>query len=262
MIDKAKAYKEINAWLDSKKDLATGIKLHYRYSTSDSDKMKVNKMSIPVRLKFIENKLTEICQFCQPAKEIKKPLIDETNKNIPVCQPGKIIKAVNKNYLTAEERLKSEFPQIVFRDLPDTLKLLVFDRFDAKRDAIEAHKQLHDATTDEERYVLARKCVIAMKNNWDIWEELNHWHQYNKVLGEHPKFKENEFIDEINNIESTKPATVSTKLFISIRTKARNNIQEYIRMKELTDVQEQKKKQWIWKYNIVSQKLNEPLWEK
>jgi hypothetical protein len=144
--------------------------------------------------------------------------------------------------------------------LPDVLKLLVFKRYDAWADSTKYHNLQHDAKTDEERFLAAKNTVEAIQENWKIWDELNHWHKYKKVLGKHPKFKENEFLDYIAELERKPQAECIKELFI-IRRRARNNINTLLRKGEdITPENERLVEIWIEKHNIVSEKLNEPKW--
>lgn len=252
------SYGEIKVWFDSGKPFNTGLKLFHKYSTNGYDKMRLLRMSMQNKQTFIEGRLREIMEKNKPK-----------TKRQAIKQPSQAGQTTNKvapknttKFPPVQERLQTEFPKIVFSQLPDTLKLLVFKRYDAWQKAVEHHKKQHEAETDKERFEAAKQTVLSKQENWQIWEELHHWHQYNKPLGKHESFQENDFLKAIREAEANKPAAEVAKMLITIRKRARNNINEYLRKDGLTPEQEQKKAQWVWKHDIVSKKLGEPLWEK
>ncbi len=242
MTSENKLYQEITNWLNNPIDINEGMRLHTLCS------------------KNIKNK--RVLAFQAQKRKFLLPLfLREIVKNfVPVKKKEAENNTVNPQSIV-ETKLRKEFPKIVFKDLPEALKKLVFVRYDAWAETVKQHALQHMAVTDQERFVAAKATVTNIIENWQIWDELNNWHKYNKVLGKHPALKENEFLTQLSELEA-KGKDIATKEYMMIRRRARNNIHILLRMKKLTEKQEKLLTTWIEKHDIVSQRLNEPLWEK
>jgi len=247
MEQKEKIFNEILAWFESTQDIKEGMKLHTRYSKNYSNKRKL-ALDPANRKKFLIMYMKELLDIYKPVDVI---LPDKEKQE----QPGK---KVYKESIG--QRLSKEFPKLVFNDLPDTLKLLVIKRYSAWEESKKWHTLQHEAEADDERFVAAKNTVEAVMENWQIWEELEHYQKYNKILGNHPKFKEDEFLSMIKELEK-KAVNEYVKEFASIRRRARNNIHNMLRKGKLNEKQEQILNLWIYKHDIVSTKLGEPSWE-
>jgi len=244
------AYSEILNWFNGDRNLNAGMKLHTRYSKNHANKMRLAK-GIGNRKRLLETYLQEILNSHKPKSE---PIF-ENKKNQSETTETKFKK-------TFQQRLEQEFPKLKFSDLPDKLKLLVFKRFDAWEKSKQYHAEQHQAETNEERFEAAAKTVRAIMENWGIWEELDHFHTNGKILGKHPDFEKNEFDEWIIEMER-KPVLEYTKEFQKVRKNARNNISRMLQIakkQELTDKQQQIIDTWIYKHDIVSVKINEPVW--
>jgi len=241
-------YKEIKSWFESNRDLKLGMKLHAKYSknTKNIKKLAVTKIN---RKQLLETYLQEILNNCKPSSEKKFT----QNKDEKSTQ--RVVKQ------TFQQRLEEEFPKLKFSDLPDKLKLLVFKRFEAWEKSKELHNAQQEAETNEERFEAAKQTVQSIMENWTIWEELDNYQKFGEILGKHPDFEKNEFEEWIAEMEK-KSALEYTKEFNKVRKNARNNINRLLKKSEekpLTEKQQEIIDMWIYKHDLVSQKLLEPL---
>lgn len=242
-------YNEIEAWFNSGQKFKAGLQYHAKYNPNKLEIRQLGRANPSLKKSLLSGYMRKLLKFY--GKKLHKPKIEKVEM---------VVKLTQKK-LSIGQKLKAEFPKIEFKELPDTLKLLVFKRYEAKQEAIKFHELQHTAADEATRYEYARNCVEAMMENWNIWEELNHWHKYKRILEKHPVFKKNEFLEEIKTMEATLPVVEYTKQFMHIRKRARAAINEHKRKKELTPQQQTKMVEWIEKFNVVSNKLSEPLWE-
>lgn len=91
--------------------------------------------------------------------------------------------------LRGQRKLREEFPFLGSPSCPVELKALVADRITAYHAYREHYPKLFLASTPEECRVVAGKVVEAYIENRRVWEELNHYKQYGRILGHHPIFR-------------------------------------------------------------------------
>lgn len=92
-------------------------------------------------------------------------------------------------------RFRERFPFLSSPDCPDILKILVndmFASFDAYREAHRRLAALSPDTPPETAAPLAATAVEEMLNDRAVWNELEHYREHGRPLGEHPKVKEAE----------------------------------------------------------------------
>jgi len=248
-----KIYDELSQCLSGEFNMKLAMRLHAKYSKSHANKMKVAKR-VAERKKLLKRFLGELLALYQPAGEPKIKQVEPEKETLKV----KLQKPV-------AEKLKSEFPKLNFADLPDNLKILVINRYSAWESSKQKHSEQHSATNDEDRFIAARDTVENIIENWKIWEELEHYQKYGKPLGQHSSFIINDFEAEITAVEKLS-VTECIKALILIRNRARNNINRLLKIKkdgqQLSEEQNDLLKTWIFKFDYVSVKLNEPKWEK
>ncbi|MCD6566518.1 MAG: hypothetical protein J7K53_11325 [Bacteroidales bacterium] len=250
MKNSEKIYEEILSWFNSGQKIPLGLKIHAKYSKNYSN-IKLLAFKPINRKKLLPIFLKELLDAHKPA-------------NVTVfitkeAKPDK--KLVYKQSI--QERLQKEFPKIIFKKLPESLKLLVFERYDAWEQSKIQYQAQHNAETDNERFIAAKLTEKAMQLNWQIWDELNYWHKHKTILGKHHKFKEDKFQTWLKEQERKSPEEY-TKEFAKLRAKARNNLHDYNRKAEkqpLTDKQQAKYDLWIYKHDLISIKLKEPAWK-
>ena len=175
-------------------------------------------------------------------------------RDLPVVQLAREIAPVKK---PIAELLKEEFAKLSFNDLPDNLKLLVIRRYECKRLAVIAHDDAQNAETDDQRFDAIKSCVLLMRENWQIWAELDHYHKTNTILGQHESFKLNAFETKIQTIERECSALEAAKQLLGMMRTARNRI--YALRKD--PGQEKLIQKWIERYNLLAKKLNEKTWK-
>jgi len=244
-----KAYEEIKEWFDSDRDIKKAQKLHAKYSKNYANRKRLAK-NVTLRKKLLPTYLMELLNKFKPIDAEKLYL----KKAIVPSSPTR------KEDVTM--KLQNEFPKLIFKDLPNNLKLLVFKRYDAWEESKVQHVLLHSAETIEDRHTAVRSCVLAIKENWSIWDELNEFHKTGKVLGLHSSMKENDFDVHIKQLEELSPEEY-TKQFMKIRKNMRNNINAMIKKYEgkVPGTSLETLDFNIYKFNVVSKKLKEPEWE-
>jgi len=256
LIDKqTQTYNEIKDWFDSKRDVKLGMKIHAKYQKNKSKVLDI-ATNIVNRNNILQKYLLELLNEFKPIDEPKFI----PNKKNSVNQNSNNQK-VYKESLT--DRLKKEFPKLVFNDLPKNLQLLVIERYTAWQKSVDYHAKQHDAQTDEERFEAVKNTISNIKNNWTIWEELEHYQKYNKPIGKHKSFEKNEFEEWVKEQEK-KSAAEAALIFSKFRKNCRNNIFKLIKKAEIEPLTENQKEifnLWIEKHDIVSVKINEKSWE-
>lgn len=117
-------------------------------------------------------------------------------------------------------KLRQEFPFLNETSCPDELKILVADMLTAHHAYVEAHPKLALAENAEKVNALAETVVENYLENRSIWEELNHYKEEGKILGEHPKLKELAFQKEIAGLKTPELIKLKDSLYNKItRTK-------------------------------------------
>ena len=91
--------------------------------------------------------------------------------------------------LRGQRKLREEFPFLGSPSCPVELKAIVADRITAYHAYREHYPKLFLASTPEECRVVAGKVVESYIENRRVWEELNHYKQYGRILGHHPIFR-------------------------------------------------------------------------
>jgi hypothetical protein len=188
-----------------------------------------------------------------------REILNSLNIQLPKKETPKVI-AQTESTRIIEHRLKSEFPKIEFKSLPDNLKKLVYVRYDCWTKSIKNHALQHNCDNDIDRFHAAKSCVLSIIENWQIWSELNHYQKHNELLGAYPSSKENEFQEKIKSLELLS-SEVRTKELMVIRRRARNNIHTLVRKEKLNARQNAILEDWIEKHDFVSEKLGEPKWK-
>jgi len=245
-----KAYTELKAWFDSGKDLKVGMKLHTHYSKNHANKMQLAKYPAK-RKQLLPVYLLDIFNQCKPTDVEKISL----RKQIVVIPPVTRREDI-------ETKLRNEFEKLEFKELPKPLQLLVIKRYDAWKESKEQHALLHTAETDQDRYEAVRACVLAIKENWGIWDELTEFHQKGNILGLHPDLKQNDFDLKIQELQK-QSSEVYTKEFMKLRMNLAKNIKALIKKYDgnIPQSSQETLDFNIYKFNVVSTKLKEPLWK-
>lgn len=128
-----------------------------------------------------------------PEPEATEEVIEENQED-----PKPEVKTVKIQ--STEQSLRSEFPKIVFAELPDELKILVIDRISLHTKAREAHDKALVAKTDKERFEWNKIQNEAMMENQEIWAELNYFEANKKVLGKHRAFDRKNELEKLQKL--------------------------------------------------------------
>ncbi len=249
-----KAYHEIKACLTGKFDINTAMRLHTKYSKNFKNK-KILALYPVKRRTLLKPFLRELFNAFKPA-EVKEEIPEQPE---PPTEPLRVTAPKS-----ISEKLKKDFPKLEFEELPDNFKLLVIKRYSAWEESKRHHKAQHEATTDAERFEHAKDTFLNAKENWDIWEELEHYHMYGKPIGKHSSFKISEFQKEIEEVEKL-PVAKMVKELTRIRKNKRTAINRILNIqnkkKKITEQQQEVLDISINEFNIVSVKLDEPEWK-
>lgn len=138
--------------------------------------------------------------------------------------------AIDEAPLDAKAGLKliEEFPFLDDADCPDSLKILVQDKFTAWRNYKAAHEALfvaveeidgetkETALTNAELYELATEALENFELNRAIWDELNYYKEHKEILGNHPIFADEKLKEKVARMKGTE------------LVKRRNNVRSYI----------------------------------
>jgi len=244
------AYNEISECLSGSFNLDKALKIHNKYSKNYSKKLQlaksVNKKSLL---------LTYLQELLHVYHDKNKPLLKKQEENIE-------LKKVYKKSI--QSKISEEFHKLIFNDLPDSMKLLVLLRYEKWEDSKKFYNLQQSAEDSITRFNNAKSAILATKENWEIWAEIDNYNKYGKPLGKHHSFKKNEFIEHIKEIEQLSVSECTKKLIKLKRAKesAINRFNSMSNKKALTTEQLKLKQTNIDHYNIVALKLNEPLWKK
>ncbi len=241
---------EISDYLSNPANLKRGLVIHNLYSKNFAHK-RILATQPHNRKKLLNRYLRQI-------------LKTYTSVKIPKNQQKTIVPKKKKDTSKILSHLKKDFPKLDFSKLPNSLKSLVFIRYDAWKNSVKYHALLHDADTDEERFFYVNNTVEAIKSNWSIWEEINHYSIKNKVLGVHKYFKQNEYVIEINHFEKTlsvKDFALQLAIFHRRAAQQINRLYRIQKDNKLSDIQKKNIALWLFKYDFVSSKLNLPKWQ-
>jgi len=253
-MEKNNIYEEIKNWFENSKDIKAGMRLHAKYQKNKSKILKIAS-DISNRKRFLEIYLKEILNQNKP---IGVPVIKnfETIDKIHNVETKQVFK---KSF---QERLQEEFPKLIFGQLPDELKLLVYKRYDAWEKSKQFHAKQQNAQSEEERFEAVKNTVNNIKINWAIWEELDYYQKYGKMLGKHPDFKKNEFEEKIKELEKLPPIEFALEMN-RLRKNIRNRINDFIRISKtntLTVEQEQLMNEKIKNHDYISLKIGKEKW--
>lgn len=125
-------------------------------------------------------------------------------------------------------KLIEEFPFLDDADCPDSLKILVQDKFTAWRNYKAVHEALfvavevidgetkETALTNAELYELATEALENFELNRAIWDELNYYKEHKEILGNHPIFADEKLKEKVARMKGTE------------LVKRRNNVRSYI----------------------------------
>lgn len=255
------AFYEIKKWLDItpiERDYLVGIELYRKYGNDNRLKMRVfipqNKFEVNKRTLAYE--LGKLIKGYVPSDIKKGSGLNKKQKTKSSATDKPSQKQETEPIpTTTQGHLKKEFPQIIFSDLPDMLKILVVDRISLFSQANEARKKKLDASTNEERAKFNVIEIDCRNKNQLIWNELNHFQKYRKVLGKHPKFKQENDLAKLNKL--SREQLISKKNnFASARSKANKSIKKNPDKQDLIAQKKKLLKKYDWEEKEVDRLLN------
>lgn len=107
-----------------------------------------------------------------------------------------------------QPKLRDDFPFLNAPDCPFELKILAANKLTAFYNFKNAHAALFDCTSNEEQFLTAKRLVENFIDNQLIWKELHHYKTTNKLLGQHPVFKE---LNRIKEMRKSSPIELVEK---------------------------------------------------
>lgn len=106
-------------------------------------------------------------------------------------------------------RLRDEFPFLRSKDCPSELKILVADLLTTHDNYVRDHDALFATLNDEEIAALSASVVDNYIENRQIWDELVHYKENGKPLGEHPVWERAKRLTELNNLSNAELVRLS-----------------------------------------------------
>lgn len=105
--------------------------------------------------------------------------------------------------------MRQDWPFLSDPSCPNELKVLVGDKITAWYNFSDSYYRIHTATTPADQSNLASYIVTNYLENYKIYQELKHYKQHGKVLGEHPIFAQ---MASFRAWKSLPPLTLSNML--------------------------------------------------
>jgi len=109
-------------------------------------------------------------------------------------------------------KLREDFPFLKKVSCPTSLKALVADKITAYHKYTKAHAQLFEATTEKEQLVAVSTLVNNYIENREIFDELNHYKKFNKILGKHKSFIRFKRERQLHMLSTLKLSVLKTNL--------------------------------------------------
>ncbi len=150
-------------------------------------------------------------------------------------------------------KLKAEFPDIIFDRLPEKLQLLVIKRYSLWETAKDEYENQQKAETAQERFEHAKAAIEAYAENNEIWDELNHFQSYRKILGRSRHFRKDPYGTMLEKLQKE----LNTVELIKELTKKLKNLRGEIG-RHAKQGSEEKRQSAIVKYNKVAAIIDEP----
>jgi hypothetical protein len=170
---------------------------------------------------------------------------------------------IQKTFASAPDNVKQEikfrdqFPFLKEGNYPEEFKVLITEKFDHYYAYVDAHSELikkvipgDNPADNQELFELAKIAVQNFEADQSIWDELDYYQKNNKVLGEHPIFKQRKLQEKINEMSFADAAKRKGLLenYINRDTK---NAEKAKASKNDDDFQKFSEKVVAWKSELV-----------
>lgn len=133
-------------------------------------------------------------------KILKQPIVEiARQEDLPVLTYEEQLTAIPVEVKSAM-RLREDFPFLKEKTCPDALKILVADMLSAHDNYVTAHERLFSAITAEDQARLSSEVVDNYIENRQIWDELVHYREHGKPLGEHPVWQRAQRLQELQEL--------------------------------------------------------------
>jgi len=185
-------------WLLADKSLNSAIILYSRYGRSANIKRALNTGLKGTLKELVFNEFAQILDITRSNFDDKLKMEPKLVK-IPVPEPEKpTIKYVDIP-VSAQKKLREEFPFLQDKSCPNEFKILLSDRITAYHGYVKAHTQLLNCKNDQELRDTANELIGDYLLNRQIHDELTHYQKTGVILGKHPIFARKKALDKLND---------------------------------------------------------------
>lgn len=241
-------YDKIITWFHNSCPFEEGVALYKQHGSNVNLKRIFARGYTEFGLGLLQNELTVMAANIEnalPQKTIEI-IIDNQKVQLVDDKEENLISVDTTTDNTTQINVESlNLSKIDFAKLPEKLKVLVVKKNQLYKEASALHKKLGLCYTDEARGQLAETIMENMRENAQIWKELDYYKQTNSLLGKHDLFVEKVIPAELRDL----PLHELQKRLINRRT----NISTYKRwIKENSDKEDicQKKAAKIGEWEI------------
>jgi hypothetical protein len=173
-------------------------------------------------LKSISKSIVESGRYALKPNNKKKDTLLSFLASIKNLELNKVAAAVPVPVKKAIA-LRDQFPFLRDKNCPQELKALVNDLITARENYVAGHKQLFESMTVEQEKQLAHDVVDNFIENKQAFAELEHYREYNEILGEHPAFakaKQEKQLNALSTAQLTKKVNSLRKNISTNKSKA------------------------------------------
>ena len=195
-------YDKIITWFHNSCPFEEGVALYQQHGSNVNLKRIFAKGYNEFAAGLLLNEFTELHKTLEKSLP-KKPLVlkveNQTVVLVDNVDKTESAAETNPNVITIDlEGL--QYTKLDYVRLPEHLKALIVRKNKLYVSASSLHKKLESCNSDESRGQLAETIVENMRENAEIWQELDHWKRTNTVLGNHKSFKAEVIKTELSDL--------------------------------------------------------------
>jgi hypothetical protein len=192
---------EIVQWAMHDRSFIAGSNIYRRHGNHKGIKHKLDiQGETPQNIELLHYNLGKTAGFSE--QEFNELLNNEVAELVVIDYSNTETRAklIDEMPVLAKQgfKLREEFPFLKEKSCPDELKIMVADMLTAHDKFELDHEALFSAITPEETARLSCSVVENYIENRQIWDELIHYRENNKPLGQHPVWQREERLKELN----------------------------------------------------------------
>ena len=195
-------YDNIITWFHNNRPFEEGVALYQQYGSNVNLKRIFARGFTDFAAGLLLNEFTELHKSLEKSLP-KKPLVLQVanQKVVLVDEKVKTEPAAEENVNVVTIDLEGlQYNKLDYVRLPEHLKALVVLRTKLYVKSSSLHKKLGSCYSDESRGQLAETIVENMRENAEIWQELDYWKKTNTILGNHKSFKAEVIKTELSDL--------------------------------------------------------------